>query len=267
MSSEIVARCKHCGTELPRDYVGSCPYCGKTGKEVISSLAAFIGIEAISEFEGIYEVPEAARYIAATTTILAPPLKGITSRNLIYWIRAGLPLPNLANVPAREILINFEDVVSMRIIALLRAAGISFRKIREAERYLHRLTGYPRPFATKAVWVGCSHIFAEFEALIIAASKSGQVAMDFIKDDLKSVHGLSFDKHDVAYSWTPHTDVRLTPTIQFGRPCVDDTRIPTRSLAGMFRAGDSVEFIAESYQIAVGRVENALDWEESLVVA
>lgn len=267
MSDEAIAMCQYCRTQLPVNHVGNCPYCDRTGKEVISTLRATLGLGASLEFEGIYEVPEAARYIATTTTILAPPLRHITSRNLLSWIRAGLSLPSLASVPSRQMVIAFEDVISMRIIALLRAAGISFRKIRQAERYLRELTGHPRPFATEQVWIGHTHIFSEFEAYVIAASKSGQIAMDFIKDDLRSVHGLSFNANHVASSWTPYRDVLLCPTIQFGRPCIDRTRIPTRTVAAMARAGDSIEFIAESYQLATGELEHAIEWEESLAIA
>lgn len=215
-------------------------------------------------FEGIYEVPEAARFVSATTTILAPPLKHISSRSLHRWIRAGLSLPDLATVPTRELLITFEDLISMRVIALLRAAGVSFKKIKDAEKTLRERTGYPRPFATEEIWTAHSHIFAEFRDYIYAASKFGRIAMDFIREDLIPVHGLTFSRR-VASSWAPYPDIRLVPNIQFGQPCIDGTRIPTRALMGMARAGDSMEFLAYSYRIDMSRVRHAIEWEESLV--
>lgn len=223
-------------------------------------------IESYPRFQGIYEVPEAARYISATTTILAAPLKQIRSRNLLHWIRAGLSSRDLIAVPGHELLITFEDLISMRIIALLRAAGMSFKKIRAAEKTLRELTSYPRPFATEEIWTAHSHIFAEFNQYIYAASKFGQIAMDFLKEDLIPVHGLTFSRR-IASSWSPYPDIRLIPNIQFGQPCIDGTRIPTKSLLGMVRGGDSIDFIVGSYRIDEKAVEHAIEWENSLIVA
>mgnify|MGYP001094329519 CR=1 FL=1 len=83
-----------------------------------------------TKYEGIYEVPEAACYLR-TSMRLATPLN-VTSTKLIYWIRRGLTLPDLIEIPGRELLITFEDLISMRVIAALRAAGVSFKKIYRA---------------------------------------------------------------------------------------------------------------------------------------
>lgn len=225
-----------------------------------------VNIESCPRFEGIYEVPEAARYISATTTILVSPLRHIRSRNLLRWIRIGLSTPDLVAIPGRELLITFEDLISMRVIALLRAAGVSFKKIRAAEKTLRQITGYPRPFATEEIWTAHSHVFAEFRDYIYAASKFGQIAMDFMREDLIPVHGLTFSQR-VASSWSPYMDIRFTPGIQVGQPCIDGTRIPTRPLMGMVQAGDSIEFIADSYRIDVEKVKHAIEWEQRLIIA
>ena len=69
--------------------------------------------------QGIYDVPEAARYLRATSH--AEELYPVSSRKLIGWIRRGLASPDLSDVEGRELLIEFEDLVSMRVVAALRA--------------------------------------------------------------------------------------------------------------------------------------------------
>ena len=69
--------------------------------------------------QGIYDVPEAARYLRATS--YARELYPVSSRKLIGWIRRGLASPELSDVAGTELLIEFEDLVSMRVIAALRA--------------------------------------------------------------------------------------------------------------------------------------------------
>ncbi len=211
-------------------------------------------------FAGIYEVPEAARYLLASR--MAREMYPIGSRSLIRWIRRGLVLPSLAEVPGRELLITFEDLVSMRVIAALRAAGVTWPKIYRAETWLRRHTGHARPFATEVLWTTRSDVFTEFRVMLIAASRSGQLAMDILRDYLIPVHGLTF-KDQVANTWEPMELVILDPLIQFGAPCLRGTRIPTRSVWGMIRAGDSVDRVARSYRISEDEVKAAVTWEEA----
>lgn len=80
-----------------------------------------------SEFRGIYVAPEAALYLTATLRRDLSSFDGtdaIRSRNLIHWIRIGLTSPDLRRTRGADLLLTFEDVVSMRVIAILRALGI-----------------------------------------------------------------------------------------------------------------------------------------------
>lgn len=210
-------------------------------------------------FEGIYDIPSAARYLLAAR--MADELYPVSSRHLIRWIRNGLALPDLATVPGRQLLVTFEDMISVRIIAALRAAGITWPKIYRAEDWLRRNTGHPRPFATEELWVAHSEVFADFRDLLIATSRSGQLAMDIVKDYLIPVAGLTFE-HGIARTWEPRELILLDPAIQFGAPCIKDTRIPTRSVWGMKRGGDSAELVMRSYGISSEELEAAIAWED-----
>ena len=92
---------------------------------------------------GIYDVPEAVRYLRAT--FHADELYPVSSRKLIGWIRRGLASPGLSEIPGRELLIEFEDLVSMRVIAALRSAGVSWAEIRATDQWLRDQTGCARP--------------------------------------------------------------------------------------------------------------------------
>ena len=210
---------------------------------------------------GIYEVPEAARYILAAR--MSSEVYRVSSRHLIRWVRRGLVLPSLAGIPGRQLLITFEDLVSVRIIAALRAAGVSWPKIYRAETWLRQQTGKPRPFATELLWTERSDVFTEFRTMLITASRHGQLAMDLVRDYLIPVHGLTFKEH-VASAWEPRESIMLDPLIQFGAPCIKDTRVPTRAVWGMIRAGDSVERVARSYRITEEEVRAAVSWDDAL---
>ena len=222
-----------------------------------------------TEFEGNYEVSEAARILQAD--IRLPDVKyKVRSRHLIRWIRSGLAHPKLIATPGRQMLINFEDLISMRVIAFLRAQGYSFVKIRKAEADLRRVTEHPRPFATEQIWaeeMGATTIWAEIGALLMAAGLHGQLAFsELVRDNLINVHGLNF-KQKVAESWQAKPGILLHPRIQFGRPCIAGTRIPTSDIAGMVQAGDSKKSLAQAYAITGDQVDLAVSWEEELAAA
>ncbi len=222
------------------------------------------------EFEGSYEVSEAARILQ--TDICIPDLNyRVRSSNLIRWIRYGLAHPKLVSTPGRQMVISFEDLISMRVIAFLRAMRYSFAKIRKAEADLRRVTEHPRPFATQQIWAegqGAKDIWAEVGALLMVAGKHGQLAFaELVHENLINVHGLTFSEKRVADSWQAKAGIMLQPRIQFGRPCIEGTRIPTSDIAGMVRAGDRKDALALAYGITVEEIERAISWEEELAAA
>lgn len=219
----------------------------------------------LGTFEGIYEVPEAAHYLRASLRLATPYI--VSSRKLIFWIRKGLTYPELVEIPGRELLITFQDLISMRIIAALRAADVSFQKIYRAERWLRQVTGHSRPFATELLWTERSDVFTEFQTRLIAASRSGQYAMEILRGYLIPVHGLLFDDWGIAQSWEPHDYILMHPQIQFGASCIKGTSVPTKAIWGMIKGGDSIELVARSYKLEEDEINAAIQWEDTLSMA
>jgi len=218
---------------------------------------------ATTTFAGIYKVPEAARYLHVTSH-LPSTYPRPTPHHLMLWMQQGITATHLASASGRHVEIDFEDLISMRVIYFLHGMGISLGKIREAKTYLERLTGHSHPFATEKLWTETIDIFAEIGPLLITASKSGQLPfLDLVKQDLVNVHGMTFSR-GVADSWSPRTGILLKPNIQFGAPCIANTGYPTNSVWRMYLGGDSIEFLAESYRIQQSQIKQALDWEDSL---
>lgn len=211
---------------------------------------------------GIYKISEAARYLYVTTDL--PTSHKPSPRHLIRWIREGLGSPSLVNVAGRKLLIDFEDLISMRVIALLHGLGVSTHKIKAAEAYLHRVTSHSHPFATEQLWTESMDIFAQLGPLLVTASRSGQLPfIELVRHNLVNVHDLTFSG-GLADSWSPSQGIILRPQVQLGAPCIAGTGIPTYAIWRMFIGGDSVNFIARSYDIAETKVQHAIDWEDRL---
>ena len=222
-----------------------------------------------STYEGIYVAPEAARIIRATSVDLEKPVN-VNNRHILRWIRNGLALPALREVPGRDLVISFTDLISMRVIALMRAAGYTWKQIYTSEDWVRHATGADRPFATKRFWLALREIYTEHEGRLLAASLGGQYPfVDLIEDHLVPVAGLTFDKEGLADSWTvqPSDQITMRPNVQFGAPCIRGTRIPTQTVWEMNEGGDSAAFIARVYDLEVRQVEEAIEWEKRLQAA
>ena len=214
-------------------------------------------------FEGVYDVPEVARYLRAATG--AQPITSVNSQKLIRWVRRGLTSSDLADISGHELLIGFEDLVSMRVIIALRAAGVTWSEIEATKRWLREKLGIERPFAAEILWTGQGQLYTEWSERLISASRHGQLALGLLWKYLIPVHGLTFDGDSgLAVSWEPVDLVVLEPRIQFGAPCVRGTRIPTRTISGMVDAGDPPWWVADAYGITPDEVQAACDWEARL---
>lgn len=227
-----------------------------------------------SEFTGIYIAPEAALYLTATLkhdVSIQHPAYPIHSRNLIRWIRVGLMSPELIQVKGRELIIGFEDLVSMRVIAILRSLGVSWKKIHRAERWLRDRTGYPRPFAIERVWTETEDVFADYPEGFIAASRGGQIAFgDMLGEYLQPVEDMTFMRHNgirIADTWTTHQDIMINPLIQFGEPCIKNTRIRTRVIWQLHKGGDTIPYMVRAFELSEPQIDHALEWEYRLQAA
>ncbi len=224
----------------------------------------------MGESLGLYDLAEASRYLRATAP-KKPPNYGTVRR----WARSGLTLDgSLAHLRP---LIGFEDLMSLRMVLALRLAGFSFQHIRQVHQWLQDTTNFAHPFALKDLWVSETQVFVEMEERLASATREGQFAMEFVRDWLTKVQRptdgqkeMEFgpaDGHEVAVLWRSHPYVAMRPSIQFGMPCLDGTRIPTRSIWSMSKAGDSVELIVRAYGVKREQVEAALEWERLLAQA
>ncbi len=56
------------------------------------------------------------------------------------------------------------------------------------------------------------------------------------------------------------TQMVVDPNIQFGHPIIKGTRLPLESLAGYYKAGDSIERIAKMFDIPEIAVREAIEY-------
>ena len=212
---------------------------------------------------GVYYAPEAARYINAADC--ADKAHRVSSPKLRGWIRRGLASPDLAAVRGPKLTLTFQDLISMRAVAVLRSAGAGWTDIKKAASWLREVTGAKRPFASEYLWTGRERALADSAPRPASDDENGRTAFDALRRRIIPAHGLTFDENTgMADSWTPSKGVRIHPQIHSGAPCIEGRRIPTDIIYGMVNGGDPPEFVARSYRISMESLEAALDWESRL---
>jgi uncharacterized protein (DUF433 family) len=229
-----------------------------------------IAQENLQQSLGSYSFKEAALYIRATLK-RKPVFPRLTTQHLHWWVREGLVDDETTEDAAASGFVNFLELISFRMIAMLRTYGISSKSIQLAHNRLQERWGWDYPFAMEPVWVASPDIFVEINKIPVAPTKDWQAALDMIREFWEPVevgfHGLNFDKHLQAVSWVPSSGVILNPKVQFGEPCIQDTRVPTETIWAFYQAGDSVDTLAHMYGLPASKLQDAINWEEKIAKA
>ncbi len=228
--------------------------------------------------QGAYTIQDVALYLRATTPAFDVPLNiwqrqrsrryvRTSTKSISAWIREGLEVDTVT-VARHKRTVGFQDLVRMRMVALLRTRGLPLHEILEAEEFARKITGSRSPFVTESLWTSGSEAFLEFHERLLAIHPQGQYALSILYDYLVPVHhGLQFGPDHYADSWHPYQSIKMDPKISFGAPCVESTRIKTESLWSLHRSGDSAEYLSKAYGIHSAKVKDALTWERLLANA
>jgi len=205
----------------------------------------------------VYPLCDVARYL------------GFSPQRTRHWLEW---IPGRSRAPGVGSAASFLGLVSMLVMKALREYGVKPRRIRSAERYLVEHLG-EYPLARSTIWTDGEHVLFNRrsplstalprEKLEAADMRGQQAFVQLLKDCSRRI---DFDVEDgLARAWFPRERVKLDPRIQFGEPCVPETRIRTSVLYSMHLAGDSVTTLVRSYGISRHDVTEALEWEKALL--
>lgn len=222
-----------------------------------------------SEFlgKGIYPVPLASR------------LTGIPSRSIRRWLlgysRHSKGMTRLY-APVLEddfgliegmLVLSFLDLIEVQFLEAFRKHGVRWATIREAAANARQLLGTSHPFSTKRFSTDGKHI--------LVSSTEGiedRNLMDLIDSQLEIVDivepllrgAIDFSNYDLAARWWPmgrERRVLIDPHFSFGRPIISDSGVPTDVLAATYKATESIEKVADWYEVDTEAVRQAIEYE------
>ena len=219
----------------------------------------------------LYSVFEASRYLQVPENTLRSWVGGRT-----YPLRSGgrrrsEPVIELAD--PKHSRLSFNNLTEAHVLdALRRQYNVELPQIRRAIWYLREQFQSQHPLVHHQMLTDGKHLFVEAAGLkdVINASRHGQLAMrDLIGLHLQRVE---WDKDGFVARLYPFTRSRKTaaeeagqprvvtmdPRIEFGRPVLKSSAVPTAVIADRYKAGESIADLAEDY------AEDPLNIEEAV---
>lgn len=213
-----------------------------------------------------YGVVEAAQYL------------GIPIATLRSWV-AGRPYPTAAGAKFFAPLIeaadkkhhrlSFINLVEAHVLnAIRREHKILLPKIRKAIDYLRKDFRTRHPLADQQFETDGLDLFTQKYGRLINISREGQLAMrEMLQAFLKRIKRDPKGVPIKLYLFTRRGEVGepmavvVDPTLSFGRPVLEGTGIPTAILAERYKAGDSIDELAEDYGRPRQEIEEAIRYE------
>lgn len=168
--------------------------------------------------------------------------------------------------------LSFINLVEAHVLdALRREHDIPLPKVRTALDYVSKHFGSRHPLTEQKFETDGVNLFISRFEKLISVSESGQLAMkEMLEAHLRRVE---HDKAGFAVRLYPFTRKReldeprivvIDPFISFGRPVVASTGIVTAIIAERYKAGESMDELAEDYGCERSEVEEAVRCELEL---
>lgn len=213
-----------------------------------------------------YSLPEASRYLSI-------PLATLRS-----WV-AGRKYPTDAGPKFFKPVIqlpdgvrtglSFVNLVEAHVLdAIRRHHQVPLSKIREAILYLQRQFSSKHPLAEQRFQTDGIDLFIERFGQLINVTQSGQMALRELLE--AHLHRVEHDASGTVVKLYPFTRkhdlndpkvVVIDPEVSYGRPVLAGTGIPTAIVAERYKAGESIDELAEDYGRSRKEIEEAIRCE------
>jgi uncharacterized protein (DUF433 family) len=177
-----------------------------------------------------------------------------------------------ADLDAR--LLSFRNLVELHVLsAVRREHRVALKEIRNAVNYLRRDFASEHPLSDEQMLTDGKFLFIKRLGKLINASRHGQLAAErLLEAHLQRIERDALNQPVRLFPFTreKHDGPRavvIDPRVQFGRPCIVGSGVPTEVIAQRFKAGDSMQLLAEDYRRKVEEIEEAIRYETELKAA
>jgi uncharacterized protein (DUF433 family) len=174
-------------------------------------------------------------------------------------------------------MLSFVNLTEVFVLAAVRRKhGVPLPQVREAVRYLSERFKDPHPLARHEMLTEGSALLIEHLGQLVSASEHGQlVSEELVRLHLERIERSSagvplrlypftrpIREDKIASAQGAPTSVVIDPRVQFGRPCLSGTGVPTSTIHERWLAGEDIQEIATDYGSMLADVQEALRFED-----
>lgn len=210
-----------------------------------------------------YGPAEAARYLRLPVATLRTWLVGRD------YPRAGATAtfqPLIQPASRQPLQLSFYNLVEAHVLRSLRTEhGVALGELRRAIDYAERKLNLHRLLLSPELRTAAGQVFLDRYAKLINLGASGQLAMRrLLEDHLKRVEWDDARFPIRLYPFAGAADrgaersIAIDPQVAFGRPIVRRTGVSTAAIADRLDAGETVEALAEDYDLTRDEIEQAV---------
>jgi uncharacterized protein (DUF433 family) len=178
------------------------------------------------------------------------------------------PLIRLDGKPGEGL--SFLNLVEAHVLAAIRRThSVPLPKVRSALLFIGETLGIDRPLADADFQTNGIDLFVDELGRLLNVSHQGQFEMaGFLRGHLERIER---DPAGVPIKLFPFTrravvagaptPIEIDPRVAFGRPALKGRGVPTAVLADRFKAGDTLQELADDYGVETGEIEEAIRCE------
>lgn len=166
--------------------------------------------------------------------------------------------------------LSFANLIEAHVLRSLRTEhGVPLEAVRRALDFAERELKINQLLLREELRAAGGELFLDRYGELVNLSASGQLAMRKIFEaHLERVEWGKFRFPTRLYPFvlaetSDQKPIIIDPEISFGRPVVDHAFISTRAILERLDAGESVEDVAEDYEITIHAIEEAVVFERA----
>jgi uncharacterized protein (DUF433 family) len=210
-----------------------------------------------------YGPAEAARYLRLPAATLRTWLVG---RAYPKGDAEATFHPLLKPANQQPLQVSFYNLIEAHVLRALRTEhGVALAELRKAITYAERTLQLPRLLLSAELRTHAGQVFLDRYVELINLSASGQLAMRKVFEE--HLQRVEWDEWQFPVRLYPYVasagrraerPIAIDPLVAFGRPIVRRAGISTAAIADRIDAGESVQALADDYDLTGEEIELAV---------
>ncbi|MFN8159339.1 MAG: DUF433 domain-containing protein [Candidatus Nanopelagicales bacterium] len=221
----------------------------------------------------LYTIAEAARYLDVPPSTFANWVNGYqrAATSTRGPVKSDAIVTSVPRSHPRGPVIPFVGLAEGLVLAAWRHSGVPLQRIRPALARLEQEFGLPHALASKKLYTDGAEVLYDY-AQHSADDETGEALRDLVVvssgqrvfNDVVSAYLRRLDFDDDVYARRIHlpaytnADVLVDPGRGFGQPIFARGGARLEDALAMFRAGETLDVVAEEYEVPAAQLEDAL---------